>query len=230
MSITHTSLILAMIMCSSCITTAKRQEAALKTLGASRMYHDAVRFGVLHTGPAPSNRVRFGESITEVDLTSQRKLTDSDLQVLGDLPSLRYLKMDHTHLTDCSMACLKSCPSLRVLGLQDVRITDAALPHIAQLTQLRELDLWGSRVTSDGLRPLLALRHLEKLWLHDTNVTDEVVPILSSLRSLKEVGLGGTDVTAAGKREVRRLRPGITIYPDDSRVGRSGEGRLPPKP
>lgn len=220
MTIARISLILTMVMHSSCATNAKRQEVALKTVGASRMYGDAIRFGVLHTGPPPDG-VRFGESITEVSLNSQRKLADSDLHVLADLPSLRELQLDHNNITDRSTAYLKGCPHLRVLGLREVKITDASILHIAKLTQLRELDLLGSRVTSNGLRALATLRHLEKLCLHDTNVSDDVVPILSRLKCLREVGLGGTKVTASGKRELRRLCPGITIFPDDFKPSHS---------
>lgn len=197
-------------------------------MGASRMYGDAIRFGVLHTGRAPSDGVRFGESIIDVSLNSQRRLTDPDLRCLVDLPSLQKLQLDHTNITDRSAVFLKNCPHLQVLGLQQVKITDASLPHIAKLTQLRELDLWGSLVTSDGLRSLVTLLHIEKLWLHDTGVGDDAVPILASLKSLREVGLGNTKVSAGGKRELRRLRPDITIYPDDFKPSKTSDALLPP--
>ena len=228
MSISYRSLILVMAICSSCATTAKRQEAALHTVGASRMYGDAIRFGVLHTGRPPDN-VRFGESITEVSLNSQRDLKDADLQALSDLPSLQELRLDHTNITDRATVYLESCPRLRLLALRQVQITDASLPHIAKLTQLRELDLWGTRVTSDGLQALTGLHHLEELILHDTSVTDDVIPILSGFRSLHTVGLGNTKVTDSGKQELRRLRPGIIIYPDDSKLVKRTDD-LPPLP
>lgn len=220
MSIARITLILTMVMYSSCATNAKRQEAALETLGASRMYGDALRFGFLETGPPPKG-VRKGESITELSLNSQRKLIDSDLRVLADLPALRELQLDHTNITDRSTVHLLGCRNLQVLGLREVNITDASLPHIAKLKQIRELDLWGTRVTSAGLRELSALRHLEKLWLHETKVSDDAVPILSRFKSLREVGLGGTRVTAGGKQELRRRCPGITIFPDDFKPSHS---------
>lgn len=192
------------------------------------MAGDAIRFGVFHTGRPPAN-VRFGESITEVSLNSNSELTDADLQALSDLPSLRELQLDHTNITDRATIYLESCRRLRVLGLQQVKITDASLPYIAKLAQLRELDLWGTRVTSGGLSALTPLRHLEELWLHDTSVSDDVIPILSGFRSLRTVGLGNTKVTASGKRELRRLRPGIIIYPDDFKPGQSSND-LPPLP
>ncbi|MCX6839402.1 MAG: hypothetical protein NTX35_16560 [Verrucomicrobia bacterium] len=221
-------MILAVIMCSSCATTAKRQEAALKTMGASRMYGDAIRFGVMATGRPPPNGVRFGESVIDVSLNSQRKLKDTDLRALADLSSLQKLELDHTNITDHSTVFLKNCPNLRVLGLQQVKITDASLPHIAKLTQLRELDLWGSLVTSNGLRSLVTLRHIEKLWLHDTSIGDDAVPILASFKSLKVVGLGDAKVSPGGKRELRRLRPDITIYPDDFKPSQTSDAILPP--
>ena len=184
------------------------------------MAGDAIRFGVFHTGRAP-DKVRFGESIREVSLNSNRDLEDADLQALSDLPSLRELQLDHTNITDRATVYLAGCPRLRVLGFRQVQITDASLPNIAKLTQLRELDLWGTRVTSSGLSALTPLRHLDELWLHDTSVSDDVVPILSGFRSLHTVGLGNTKVTASGKQELRRLRPGIIIYPDDFKPGQS---------
>ena len=228
MSISNRSLILVVAMCSSCTTTAKRQEAALHTVGASRMYGDAVRFGFFHTRRPPDN-VRFGEFITEVSLNSNRDLTNADLQALSDFPSLRELRLDHTNITDPATVYLESCPRLQMLCLRQVQITDASLPHIAKLTRLRELDLWGTRVTSGGLHALTPLRYLEELVLHDTSVTDDVVPILSGFRSLRTVGLGNTKVTASGKQELRRLRPGIMIYPDDFKSGQFSND-LPPLP
>ena len=204
MSISYRPLILVVALCSSCATTAERQEAALHTVGASRMYGDAIRFGVFHTG-RPPDTVRFGESITEVSPNSQWDLKDADLQALSDLPALQELQLDHTNITDRATVYLESCPRLRVLALRQVQITDASLTHIAKLTQLRELDLWGTRVTSGGLHALTPLRYLEVLVLHDTSVTDDVVPILAGFRSLHTVGLGNTKVTASGKQELRRL-------------------------
>jgi hypothetical protein len=43
------------------------------------------------------------------------------------------------------------------------------------------------------------------------------------------VGLGNTKVTASGKQELRKLRPGITIYPDDFKPGQNIND-LPPLP
>ena len=64
------------------------------------------------------------------------------------------------------------------------------------MTSLKEVDLSQCMKVSDaGVRPLISISTLEKLWISETGITVNGVVLLSSLKNLSVLDLGGLPVT-----------------------------------
>lgn len=64
------------------------------------------------------------------------------------------------------------------------------------MTCLKELDLSRClKVTDAGIKHLVSISTLEKLWLSETGLTADGVALLSSLKNLSVLDLGGLLVT-----------------------------------
>ncbi|KAM5572179.1 internalin I [Rosa sericea] len=84
--------------------------------------------------------------------------------------------------------------SLNVSGCR--KLTSSALWAVAGMGSLRELDLSRcSKVNDAGIRHLLSVTTLEKLWISETGVSAKGVMLLSSLGNLSVLDLGGLPVT-----------------------------------
>lgn len=67
---------------------------------------------------------------------------------------------------------------------------------ISGLTSLTELNLSRcSKVMDAGIKHLLSVANLEKLWLSQTGVTETGISLLASLKNLSLLDLGGLPVT-----------------------------------
>lgn len=64
------------------------------------------------------------------------------------------------------------------------------------MTCLKELDLSRClKVTDAGMKHLLSISTLEKLWLSETSLTADGIALLSSLQNLSVLDLGGLPAT-----------------------------------
>lgn len=64
------------------------------------------------------------------------------------------------------------------------------------MTSLKEVNLSRcTKVTDAGIRHLISISTLEKLWISETGVTANGVALLSSLKNLSLLDLGGLPVT-----------------------------------
>ncbi|MCE9544498.1 MAG: hypothetical protein K8T25_03095 [Planctomycetia bacterium] len=100
-----------------------------------------------------------------------QEITNSDIEVLGDLGSLRSLDLHHTDFTDAGLEHLKRLRHLEHLVVNN-NITDAGVQHLKGLTALEQLDLRWTQVTDAGLEHLKNMTALYWLDLRDTKVTD----------------------------------------------------------
>lgn len=115
-----------------------------------------------------------------------------------------------TDVTDDDLAILKNLPSLETLILSRTDISDAGLKHLKGLTSLRQLNL-PARTTDHGLKHLERLAKLQTLYLIDTQISDAGLKYLKGLQSLRVVLLNGTRVTADGARDLQRALPRARI-------------------
>ena len=61
------------------------------------------------------------------------------------------------------------------------------------------------RVTDAGVRVLLGLKGLRKLWLHDLPITDESIVTLTQMKNLRELHIYATKISAEGARRLQSV-------------------------
>lgn len=72
------------------------------------------------------------------------------------------------------------------------------------MTSLKEVDLSRCmKVTDDGVKHLISISTLEKLWIAETGVTANGVALLASLKNLSLLDLGGLPVTDSALNSLR---------------------------
>ena len=143
--------------------------------------------------------------VTEVTVNDPR-FNDEDLDILSELPQLRYLNLMGTGVTDDGLEKLKNLKGLDVLKFSGTRITDAGLPAISKLQNLYVLVLSETAVTDSGLTPLQNLSKLDELYLDGTKVTGACLHNLAAIDSLRVIHLRNTSLCGEGSRSWRRCR------------------------
>ncbi|XVE64696.1 hypothetical protein DITRI_Ditri07aG0121900 [Diplodiscus trichospermus] len=105
------------------------------------------------------------------------------------------------------MAYLGAFRYLRSLNVADChRITNSAIWSLLGMTSLKELDLSRYMKVSDaGIRHLISISTLEKLWISETGISANWVALLSSLKELSVLDLGGLPVTDAALNSLQAL-------------------------
>jgi len=149
------------------------------------------------TGQVEVFSVSFSDAAT--------KVTDAELQPVGEMPELQHLFLDGTHITGDGLKVIEGFTELEVLSLDNTQVTDAGLKYIHDLPRLRFVDLANTSVTDDGLRHLRELPGLQDLTLDGTQIADATLLHLRSFPHLKNLGLDDTQVTDAGLRHLEDL-------------------------
>lgn len=83
-----------------------------------------------------------------------------------------------------------------VFDLSFINTLFPLLGLVSGMNYLKEVDLSRcSKVTDSGIKHLLSIQTIEKLWLSETSVTSDGVTLLSSLKRLSTLDLGGLFVS-----------------------------------
>ncbi len=150
-------------------------------------------------------------SLKGLELT-QFPLGSRGLAVLKDLPNLEYLSLC-TGLTDTGLKEVAQVSSLRWLSIVGGRMWGPGLAELARLPKLERLCFWGGK----GGGPLYDrhMKHLEgvkqlkslTLWGPD-NLTDAALASISKIESLEELHfiMGQPRLTPVGVAHLRNLR------------------------
>lgn len=141
------------------------------------------------------------KNLESLKLENAVDVTDESGEVLGQLTSLRYLKLRGSPIGDMSGQFIAKLHSLKflnlphsqlsVIGMQTIRdlklemvrvgsnrFDDQAIVEVARYPELRFLHLINCPVTDKGLRELHHADQLESLYLDNTQVTDEGLKLL----------------------------------------------------
>ncbi|CAI5476865.1 unnamed protein product [Closterium sp. Yama58-4] len=95
-------------------------------------------------------------------------VSDSALEGIGSLTSLKQLYFLKNAVTDAGLSHLTALSSLKELWLGGcMGVTNAGMVHVGRLTGLEDLRLGWTAVTEDGLQQLTALTKLTTLRLPD---------------------------------------------------------------
>lgn len=145
-------------------------------------------------------------------ILSGGQATDSQMQVVGRLPRLITLQIDHSAgVTSQGLSHLTGLTSLQKLFANNTGIDDAGLAHLQNFRQLNTLDVSYTKITDEGLKHLTSLPKLEVLRIVGTNVTDAGVESLKAMPALKQVSVANTQITPAGAKTLRGAINGLTV-------------------
>ena len=140
-------------------------------------------------------------------LSECSELTDSGLQLLGDLHYLQNARLDETAAGDQTALALKESVYLREVKLGSENLTDKGLLHISNIVSLHELNIGrlASNVTDAGLEHLWRLSHLNHFSIDAPRVTGSSLGTLRELPKLDHVHVGCVDLNDDGLKELSQL-------------------------
>jgi len=95
----------------------------------------------------------YYERIDAVDLSCSAA-TDDDLELLGELYSLRTLRLRYTLIGDEGLRHVAAIRSLEEVSLDGTRVTDAGLAVLPGLANLKSVSVYATSVTSAGAATL----------------------------------------------------------------------------
>jgi formylglycine-generating enzyme required for sulfatase activity len=169
-------------------------------------------------------------AITEIHLSNNKLVSDSDMAALGGLPALRVLFLNGTRLTDLgiaqlsrltgletinlsgmpqltdqTLAALGNVTSLKSLVVHDAKVTDAGLVMLKNLTNLWHLSLAGTQVNGAGFDQLTGLQEITDVNVANTPFNDQGMARLRQYRSLRFLDIGRTQVSDAGMTVAKEL-------------------------
>ena len=128
--------------------------------------------------------------LEELDL-SRTKITGAAIPIIGSLPRLRSLALDHLPVHDEDVVSLTQNRGLETLTLEHTAITDGAIATLATMRTLRQLSVKETQMTDLGCNQLTPL-HLTAINIGGTHVTVACLVSLGQISSLTE--LSGDDL------------------------------------
>ena len=142
--------------------------------GASRDPNTWDRVPVVATDREDIVAIRFNGRLTEEKRTRLPvvvfDITDRQVEILANLPTLRSVTPIHAGITAEQLRTLSSHPQLQVLALEGCHISNDGLQWIGQMKELRSLTMHRARIDPAGLKYLESLRNLVRLDLVDADV------------------------------------------------------------
>lgn len=148
--------------------------------------------------------------------------TDSDMEHLAKLPSLKYLDLISSRITDAGLAPLRNLTQLERLSLPFAKVTDAGVAHLAGMTSLQVLDLSCTQITDVGLAHLKGTAGLWCLSVQGDPITDTGLQNLRGLTKLQFLDLLKTQITDAGLAHLAGLSELQALLLGSPRITGSG--------
>ena len=149
-------------------------------------------------------------ALRALELTREFSIGNAGMAVLKDLPALEYLDLD-TEVTDAGLKHVGQLPSLRWLRIRTGKIYGPGLAELANLSRLERLCIWGTSPISDRhIKYLEGLTQLKSLtlWGIANNLTDASLASIGKLTNLEELHFirSGQRLTIAGLAHLRQLK------------------------
>lgn len=148
---------------------------------------------------------------------SGSEVTDAQMAVLGTLPGLLILQVDHSPaVTSAGLAPVANLSTLERLFANDTSIDDAGLAHLSGLPNLNTVDISHTKVTDAGLKHLVGVPKLEVLRICGNDISDAGVESLKQMTSLKLLNVGGTKITPEGVKALRAAKKDLVVEESES--------------
>ncbi|KAJ4733986.1 Leucine-rich repeat (LRR) family protein [Rhynchospora pubera] len=148
----------------------------------------------------PSLLEVFQYSVEVIDLSGQNMVDGEWLAYLGAFRCLHSLKLaDCRGVSSSSIWPLAGMDGLKELDLSRCqKFTDVGVKHIITIESLEKLYLCQTGVTASGVMLLSSLSNLSVLDLGGIFVTDEALSSLQILKKLEHLDLWGSKISDAG--------------------------------
>lgn len=156
----------------------------------------------------------YFQKVVAVFVTENPYFRDEHLPPIEQLPALRMLALDNTQISDAALPRIAQCRRLTFLDIAETNVTDAGMESVAQLRQLKDLWVgdWARGTVGDhGMKKLVGLAHLERLYLGGKRFTDASIPILERFHGLLELSMAHVAITQEGQSRLRRSLPACEI-------------------
>jgi len=222
------------------------------TITSSRDWDEIIRLLALHPSAglgaegqmtdAALAEVSHVETITALNLSGCREITDEGVRHLARMPLLQDLDLSGTGVTDAGLHVLGRLPRLRTISLAWTGVTDGGLAALAQCHELERVNLTATGASDGALRALAGKPRLRHLAI---GLTDAGVPLLHELPVFKSWQGGEAKLAllghkslpnhlslrgSLGDRGLRHLRglDGLfSLDVDDPRLGITAAGLAP---
>lgn len=176
-------------------------------------------------------------------------ITDTGIQKLAELKSLRVLDLSDTLITDQGLKELKHVQSLTSLSVAGCQVCDSEvaalireLPNLEMIFlhhtdcasattmellrhgKVKTVDLSNTKVDDAAVRMLLATEPLEEAFLDGNNISDAALTHIALARNLRLLSVRGTKISDEAIRRIRsgRLKVVKDIFPIPDKCLKSG--------
>jgi len=123
-------------------------------------------------------------SVTSLNLSGSKAVTDAGLHRLAQLTNLRRLDLSGTAITDRGLVILRSLPKIESISLAMTHITDEGITHLASCDALEHVDLSWTRTGDNAVRALAGKRRLHH-FRSGNGVTDAGLMLLHEIPMFK---------------------------------------------
>lgn len=140
------------------------------------------------------------------------KITDDGLKELAKIKSLKSLVLnENKKITDSGIANLKEIPDLEILSISETRITNIGLEQIAKIKTLKCLDLRKVE-TIDSVSALKTLPELKCLLFEHFAHKDKLFSELSAFTNLKFLYLDSMGVNDSDLKKLPQIPLGYVAF------------------
>jgi len=167
--------------------------------------------------------------ITRVIIESTANLTAADMQAIGQLTSLEWIRLvgpsvtdehvaalsglvnlrivdiENSSITDSSLEMLKTLPEIHTLGMRrNLRLSDNAIRLFAEFPNLQTLRILYNDFSPMSLYDLDRLTSIRVLDLRGLQIGDDTLMFIGDLENLEEIRIRSGSVTNTGIAELVR--------------------------
>ncbi|QDT95738.1 Leucine Rich repeats (2 copies) [Gimesia aquarii] len=151
--------------------------------------------------------------------------TDSGLNVLEKIPTLKCLILRDLDFSGDQFQCAPTLKNLKSLHFSDLSITDTGLANLASLPNLDYLDLNKAVIDGDGLRHLSKSKNLVCVNIDNSVIKADSLNHLIEVKSLRYLSLKGKATKDEHVRQVSNVNQLTFLMLNDSEV--TDQGLIP---
>lgn len=154
-------------------------------------------------------------------------LTDEDLVLLRNCPSLKCLEIVHASLRGTGLRYLADLTKVRSIAIVESQIKRDAFQHMRQIS---DIDIRFVPIVDADIEPLAGSTKINRLRLFSTDLTDGCLEYLADLPNLDELMLVDSQVRGTGFSHLKGLENLSILDLSGSAINDEGLAQLPALP